>query len=395
MPYINQVSAPEGLAGPAGDRPTSGDAVQTLCESGRRYAAMIRVVTLPITVTVAVLAADSPRMRFACVVAGALLSAWSVFYAWRVYHRPSLWVTVVDAFVLAVLALTTALLVPSDWLSSGKSWLVPFSTFACVAYQYYERWLAGSLAGLIVIAGMVVGTITGRPDGSVIDGVITACWAVVVAGLARLLWTLVHRGGELADRKIAEAETARRQLRIAAMVRADERTSNRDLHDNAATTLLMVGLGEISPKIPSQAARDLELLRAPREGHLPSRTDLCDLLTAACGDMPFPVVRRGAEQLLLPTKAALAFAGAAVEALTNVGRHSGAGRAEVHVFEADGEVTVEIRDTGRGFDPGRVPATRRGVRESIVGRMAEINGVATVESVAHRGTTVLLRWENG
>jgi hypothetical protein len=356
---------------------------------------MIRVVTLPITAAVAVAAPDSTQMRYVCAAAWALLSAWSVFYTWRVYHGPPLWITAVDGCALAALALATPWLVPAGWLSSGKSWVVPFGTFVCVAYQYYERWFFGGLAGLLVIAGMVTGTVTGRPDGSVADGVITACWAVIVVGLARLLWTLVHRGGDLADRKIAEAESARRQRRIAVMVRADEQASNRDLHDNAATTLLMVGLGEISPKIPGQAARDLKVLRAPREDGLPARTDLCGLLAAACADVPFPVTRTGAERLLVPTTTALAVAGAAVEALTNVGRHSGAGRAEVHVAEDGDEVTVEIRDAGRGFDLARVPATRRGVRDSIVGRLAEINGVATIDSTAHRGTTIQLRWANG
>ncbi len=355
---------------------------------------MIRVVTLPIAATVAVAAADSTEMRYACAAAWVLLSAWSVSYAWRVYHGPPRWVTAVDSCALATLALATPWLVSPGWLSSGKSWVVPFSTFACVAYQYYERWFFGGLAALLVIAGMVTGTVAGRPDGSGADGLITACWAVVVAGLARLLWTLVHRGGELADRKIAEAETVRRQHRIAAMVRADEQASNRDLHDSAATTLLMVGLGEISPKIPEQAARDLEMLRAHSEDRAPPRTDLCGLLAAACADVPFPVTRTGAVQLLVPTSTARAMAGAAVEALTNVGRHSGAGRAEVYVAEDGDTVTVEIRDSGRGFDPGRVPATRRGVRDSIVGRMAEIGGIAVIDSAAHCGTTVKLRWVN-
>jgi histidine kinase/DNA gyrase B/HSP90-like ATPase len=353
---------------------------------------MIRVVTLPITGVVATAAAESPRMRHACAAASLVLAGWSVFYVRQVFRHPPRWVTAVDASALAALALATPWLVSASWLSSGKSWVVPFCTFACVAYQYYEGWLSGGLAGLIVITGMVVGTVTGRPEGSVIDGVITACWAVFVAGLARLLWTLVHRGGELADQKIAEAETVRRQSRIAALERADERASNRDLHDHAATTLLMVGLGVADPGIGEQAARDLAVLRQPADERPPARTDLCGLLAVACDEAPLPVTRTGAEHLIVPTSAARAMTNATIEALTNVGRHSGADSAEVHVAEDGDDVIVEIRDEGHGFDLERVPATRRGVRESIHGRMTEIGGCAVIESELQRGTTVRLWW---
>ncbi|MFY1635484.1 sensor histidine kinase [Solwaraspora sp. WMMB335] len=294
--------------------------------------------------------------------------------------------------MLAALALATPWLVSASWLNSGKSWIVPFCTFACVAYQYYEGRMPGSLAGLVVITGMVVGTVTGRPEGSVIDGVITACWAVFVTGLARLLWTLVHRGGELADQTIAEAETARRQSRIAALERADERASNRDLHDHPATTLLLVGLGLADPRIGEQAERDLAVLRRPADERPPARTDLCGLLAVACDEARLPVIRTGAEQLIVPTNAARAMTNATIEALTNVRRHSGAESAEVHVAEDGDIVIVEIRDEGHGFDPERVPASRRGVRESIRGRMAEIGGCAAIESELRRGTTVRLRW---
>ncbi|MFF0233220.1 sensor histidine kinase [Micromonospora sp. NPDC005252] len=387
MPYVRH-----DLVAETARLARSGDAVESLRAAGRRYAAMIRIVTLPITAVVAIAAAESPQMRYACAAASLVLAGWSVFYARQVFRHPPRWVTAVDASALAALALATPWLVSASWLSSGKSWIVPFCTFACVAYQYYEGRISGSLAGLVVIMGMVVGTVTGRPEGSVIDGVITACWAVVVTGLARLLWTLVHRGGELADQTIAEAETARRESRIAALVRADEQASNRDLHDHPATTLLMVGLGLADPRIGEQAERDLAVLRRPADERPPARSDLCGLLAVACDEARLPVTRTGAEQLIVPTNAARAMTNATIEALTNVRRHSGAGSAEVHVAEDGGIVIVEIRDEGHGFDPERVLTTRRGVRESIRGRMAEIGGCAAIESELRRGTTVRLRW---
>jgi signal transduction histidine kinase len=51
---------------------------------------------------------------------------------------------------------------------------------------------------------------------------------------------------------------------------------------------------------------------------------------------------------------------------------------------------VFVRDRGAGFDVGAVPADRRGVRESIVGRMERHGGQAHVRSAPGEGTEVEL-----
>ena len=50
-----------------------------------------------------------------------------------------------------------------------------------------------------------------------------------------------------------------------------------------------------------------------------------------------------------------------------------------------------MRDRGPGFDPDAVPADRRGVRESIVGRMERHGGDAAIHSAPGEGTEVELR----
>jgi signal transduction histidine kinase len=51
---------------------------------------------------------------------------------------------------------------------------------------------------------------------------------------------------------------------------------------------------------------------------------------------------------------------------------------------------VFVRDRGPGFEPGDVPSDRRGVRDSIVGRMERHGGKATVHSLPGQGTEVEL-----
>lgn len=51
-----------------------------------------------------------------------------------------------------------------------------------------------------------------------------------------------------------------------------------------------------------------------------------------------------------------------------------------------------MRDKGTGFDTGQVPHGRLGVRRSIIERVAEHGGQATIRSARGRGTEVCLRW---
>ena len=57
------------------------------------------------------------------------------------------------------------------------------------------------------------------------------------------------------------------------------------------------------------------------------------------------------------------------EALRNVARHAGTGRADVSAREAGDVLVVEVSDEGQGFDPRLVAASRRGISESIRARM--------------------------
>jgi phage shock protein PspC (stress-responsive transcriptional regulator) len=81
---------------------------------------------------------------------------------------------------------------------------------------------------------------------------------------------------------------------------------------------------------------------------------------------------------------------AAREALANAARFSGAARIDLYAEVTETEVHVFVRDRGAGFDPAAVPEDRRGVRESIVGRMERHRGHARVDSQPGEGTEVEL-----
>jgi len=79
------------------------------------------------------------------------------------------------------------------------------------------------------------------------------------------------------------------------------------------------------------------------------------------------------------------------EAMTNAGKFSGAAEIAVYAEAGADGVSVFVRDRGTGFDRGAVAADRRGLTESIEGRLARAGGNATILSAPGSGTEVVLR----
>lgn len=69
---------------------------------------------------------------------------------------------------------------------------------------------------------------------------------------------------------------------------------------------------------------------------------------------------------------------------------TGAELVDVYSEVSDERVSVFVRDRGVGFDPTSVTADRRGISDSIVGRMQRADGTATVTSAPGEGTEVEL-----
>jgi signal transduction histidine kinase len=84
---------------------------------------------------------------------------------------------------------------------------------------------------------------------------------------------------------------------------------------------------------------------------------------------------------------------AAREAMLNAAKFAGGGETApvaVYAEAAEDRLQVFVRDRGPGFDPAAIPADRRGVRESIVGRMERHGGRATIQASPGGGTEVEL-----
>jgi signal transduction histidine kinase len=78
------------------------------------------------------------------------------------------------------------------------------------------------------------------------------------------------------------------------------------------------------------------------------------------------------------------------EATVNAAKWSGVQVISIYAEVEPDEVSLFIRDRGRGFDPATVPPDRMGVSESIRARMVRHGGTATIQSVPGEGTEVRL-----
>jgi signal transduction histidine kinase len=186
------------------------------------------------------------------------------------------------------------------------------------------------------------------------------------------------------------------------LARAREEVA-RELHDGVLQTLALVERKTSDPELARLAREQERDLRAwlagDRDRHPDSRADLGAALRT-CADQ-FERAHGGRVQVLvaddLPTLPALvvdALAGAVGEALTNAGKHGGAGTITIYAEPDETSsrrhaVFCSVKDDGAGFDPS-APSTGLGVTRSIIGRMTDIGGRAEIKSRPGEGTEVLL-----
>jgi len=337
------------------------------------------------------------------VAAAVVVVAWNLAYlrlllpdgrSCRVYRT----VHVVDAVLVCGLCLAKPALVDPGQQVASLGWISPIASFTVVVVQFQLSAPAAAVATLAVCAAFVVGAAT-TPGLTVWDGLLAGggAWMLVEAVLARLLWALLLRAGREADWLMQARFDAERAAATAAARRSAQRAHWATVHDTAASTLLMIGLGAVRGTeewLPGQVSRDIGLLDGARDGPADGAATavaLAPVLVEVARAARVRVEVDCPAEVTAPAAVARAVAGAVTEALENVARHAGVGTACVRATRHD-VLDVRVMDDGAGFDPGRLGAHRFGLALSVRDRMSAVDGVATVESAPGSGTTVRLRW---
>jgi signal transduction histidine kinase len=84
---------------------------------------------------------------------------------------------------------------------------------------------------------------------------------------------------------------------------------------------------------------------------------------------------------------------AAREAMTNAAKFAGSDHVDLYAEIGAERVEVFVRDRGSGFELDAIPEDRRGVRDSIVGRVERHGGHVAIRSAPGEGTEVELAME--
>ncbi|HEX3265030.1 MAG TPA: GAF domain-containing sensor histidine kinase [Candidatus Limnocylindrales bacterium] len=93
----------------------------------------------------------------------------------------------------------------------------------------------------------------------------------------------------------------------------------------------------------------------------------------------------------LPAEAVHEVLQIAREAVSNVGRHSGAARAELSLVANGDDATLTIADDGTGFDPTAKPGIGHFGLANLRDRAAAVAGTLSIESGTGNGTRIIVR----
>jgi signal transduction histidine kinase len=271
---------------------------------------------------------------------------------------------------------------------AGAGWAValPLGVGITAGVIVMRSGIAATKRGRVGAALMIVGAVLVARALPAISQVQSFAFPVIVllAGSVMLFgpWWL----------GMAQALTAERTARIRAQERAEVAAH---LHDSVLQTLALIQRRADDPgEVALLARRQERELRSWLNADETAASDtLHGALVRAATEIEadhgveVEVVCVGDRRLDEGTSA---LAAAAREAILNAAKFAGAERIDVYAELSDERAEVFVRDRGAGFDPEAVPADRRGVRESIVGRMQRHGGTAEVRSQPGGGTEVEL-----
>ena len=227
---------------------------------------------------------------------------------------------------------------------------------------------------------------------------------------ARLLAALApHLAVVLGSRRLNE-ELARERNRVMEATLRERDRVRRDLHDGLGPSLSGIALGieaarrahDIDPDaVPALLDRTREEadsavreIRRVLDGLRPRALDVGGLEGAVRDTATsLGLGRRGGASFELrtdplsdlPPRLEEAAFRIVAESLTNVARHSGAGRCLVELARSNGDLRIEVVDDGAGVDPMAVAG--HGL-ESIRQRALDVGGTLTVDSNSLGGTRV-------
>ena len=302
--------------------------------------------------------------------------------------------------VACVLAATRLLPIaaPGDALARMHPMLGWYFVIAAAgAVVLTRRWRFTFVVALAPLLLMVNATAIGELQFVSVEDVMLDM-TTNLATIGALTWLL--RLAETSDASGAQQRAQAVELAARQASTRAQHEANSFIHDHILSALIAVANG-----LPDRAAlRDsarqaLDSLSAGTTVASPVATrtllnDVAGRVGVMAGDIRTDVVLTREHEI--PSEVAQAITEATLEAVRNSLRHAGSDDAPVTrrvtlTSDACG-ISIEVSDNGCGFDPAVAGRGRHGVSGSIIARMQDVGGRATVDSVPGEGACVTLRW---
>ena len=302
--------------------------------------------------------------------------------------------------VACVLAATRLLPIaaPGDALARMHPMLGWYFVIAAAgAVVLTRRWRFTFVVALAPLLLMVNATAIGELQFVSVEDVMLDM-TTNLATIGALTWLL--RLAETSDASGAQQRAQAVELAARQASTRAQHEANSFIHDHILSALIAVANG-----LPDRAAlRDsarqaLDSLSAGTTVASPVATrtllnDVAGRVGVMAGDIRTDVVLTREHEI--PSEVAQAITEATLEAVRNSLRHAGSDDAPVTrrvtlTSDACG-ISIEVSDNGCGFDPAVAGRGRHGVSGSIIARMQDVGGRATVDSAPGEGACVTLRW---
>lgn len=302
--------------------------------------------------------------------------------------------------VACVLAATRLLPIaaPGDALARMHPMLGWYFVIAAAgAVVLTRRWRFIFVVALAPLLLMVNATAIGELQFVSVEDVMLDM-ATNLATIGALTWLL--RLAETSDASGAQQRAQAVELAARQASTRAQHEANSFIHDHILSALIAVANG-----LPDRAAlRDsarqaLDSLSAGTAVASPVAArallnDVAGRVGVMAGEIRTDVVLTREHEI--PPEVAQAITEATLEAVRNSLRHAGnkdtpVMRTVTLTSDACG-VTIEVNDNGCGFDPAVAGRGRHGVSGSIIARMQDVGGRATVDSAPGEGACVTLRW---
>ena len=302
--------------------------------------------------------------------------------------------------VACVLAATRLLPIaaPGDALARMHPMLGWYFVIAAAgAVVLTRRWRFIFVVALAPLLLMVNATAIGELQFVSVEDVMLDM-ATNLATIGALTWLL--RLAETSDASGAQQRAQAVELAARQASTRAQHEANSFIHDHILSALIAVANG-----LPDRAAlRDsarqaLDSLSAGTTVASPVATrtllnDVAGRVGVMAGEIRTDVVLTREHEI--PSEVAQAITEATLEAVRNSLRHAGSDETPVTrrvtlTSDACG-ISIEVSDNGCGFDPAVAGRGRHGLSGSIIARMQDVGGRATVDSVPGEGACVTLRW---